>query len=406
MPADRSTVSHESRTPPAQRFFASCPRGLETPLAAELSVLGADQIVPTDGGVSFSGDLRLCYRANLESRIASRILIRLGTWDYRSEDDIYQAVATLSWRGLFDVGRTIRVGVAAVGSPLKSLDYITLRIKDAVCDSFREDTGQRPSVDTANPDIRIHAFFEANRFTLYLDSSGEALFKRGYRRSRSEAPVRENLAAGILALSGWRPGVPLLDPMCGSGTFLVEAALIALRIPPGIARTFAFQKLRSFDAELWNGVRSTAQTECLSPHPLALYGADRYGAQLDLARRNLDAAGVQAAVTLKQADVLELRPPSEPGVMITNPPYGVRLGEQEELARLYPRLGDALKHKYAGWRVWIFSGDQRLPKLIGLKPSRRIPLFNGALECRLYGFEIVAGSMRRRSEAAEVRGRR
>jgi len=406
MPADRSVVPTGSRTPPVQGFFASCPRGLEVTLAAELAALGAVQIDPTDGGVSFSGDLRLCYRVNLESRIASRVLMRLGAWDYRSEEDIYRAVAAVSWRRLFDVGRTIRVGVAAVASPLKSLDYITLRIKDAICDRFRKDMGQRPSVDTANPDIRIHAFFEASRFTLYLDSSGEALFKRGYRRSRSEAPLRENLAAGILALSGWRPGVPLLDPMCGSGTLLVEAALIALRIPPGIARTFAFQKLRSFDGELWSAVRVSAESGRLSPQPLALYGADRYGAQLDLARRNLDAAGVQAAVTLKQADVLELRPPSEPGVIVTNPPYGVRLGEQEELARLYPRLGDALKHKYAGWSVWIFSGDLRLPKLIGLKASRRIPLYNGALECRLYGFEIVAGSMRRRNESAEVRAQR
>ena len=403
MSADRNAVSHASRSSPVEWFFASCPRGLEAALAAELTALGASQVDPTEGGVSFSGDLRLCYRANLESRIASRILTRVGTWDYRSEDDVYHAIAAVSWRRFFDADRTIRVSVAAVASPLRSLDYITLRIKDAVCDRFRKDMGRRPSVDTANPDIRIHAFFEASRFTLYLDTSGEALFKRGYRRAHSEAPVRENLAAGILALSGWRPGVPLLDPMCGTGTFLVEAALIALRIPPGIARTFAFQNLTSFDEQLWRGVRAAAETGCLSPEPLALYGADRYGAQLELARENLSAAGVQVAVTLKQANVLELRPPSQPGVIVTNPPYGVRLGEQEELARLYPRLGDALKHKYAGWSVWIFSGDLRLPKLIGLKPSRRIPLYNGALECRLYGFEIVAGSMRRQKERADVR---
>jgi putative N6-adenine-specific DNA methylase len=243
--------------------------------------------------------------------------------------------------------------------------------------------------------VRIHAFFEANRFTLYLDTSGEPLFKRGWRKNAGDAPLRENLAAGILALTGWQPGTPLLDPMCGSGTLLVEAAMIALRVAPGAARAFAFQKLRHYDALLWESVLAAARAAQLEPQAQPLFGADLYGEQLKLARANLASAGLAEVVTLKQANVLELPAPEASGLIVTNPPYGVRVGEQQELAGFYPKLGDALKAKYAGWTAWIFTGDLRLPKLIGLKPSRRIPLYNGALECRLYAFHIVAGAMRR-----------
>jgi putative N6-adenine-specific DNA methylase len=368
---------------------------LEAVLAAELTGFGAHELEAVDAGVGFVGDWRVCYRSNLESRIASRILWRLGEWDYRREQDIYQCARALSWRDLFDPQQTFRVKVSAIGSPLRSLDYITLRIKDAVCDRFREDSGVRPNVDTAEPDVRIHAFLEATRFALYLDTSGEALFKRGWRQTQGEAPLRENLAAGILALTGWRPGMPLLDPMCGSGTLLVEAAMMALSMPPGGSRSFGFQRLRTFDAQLWEAVRAQARCQQAPTRVLPIFGADLYGEQLKLARTNLAAVGLQEAVSLKQANVLELPAPAKSGVIVTNPPYGVRVGDQQELAAFYPKLGDALKAKYAGWSAWIFTGDLRLPKLIGLKPARRIPLYNGALECRLYGFELVAGSMRR-----------
>jgi putative N6-adenine-specific DNA methylase len=369
-------------------------------LAAELTELEAAQLEVVEGGVGFSGDCRVCYRANLESRIASRVLWRLGEWDYQREQDVYQRTFALPWGELFDPRLTIRVNVSAIGSPLKSLEFITLRIKDAVCDRFRADNGARPSVDTTEPDVRIHAFFDAARFALYLDTSGEPLFKRGWRKHQGEAPLRENLAAGILALTNWHAGTPLLDPMCGSGTFLIEAAMMALRVPPGGSRGFAFQRLSGFDARLWESVRAQASEQQAAAQTLAIFGADLYGEQLKLARANLAAAGLQGAVSLKQANVLELPAPAQSGLIVTNPPYGVRLGEQQDLAAFYPKLGDALKAKYAGWNAWIFTADLRLPKLIGLKPSRRTPLFNGALECRLYGFEIVAGSMRRQREAA------
>jgi putative N6-adenine-specific DNA methylase len=379
----------------ARRFFSPCPRGLEETLERELAGLGGSALERVDGGVAFQGDLAACYRVNLESRIASRVLWQILHVPYRNEDDVYRAANGPSWRDWFSPERTIRVNVSAVGSPLRSLDFITLKIKDAVCDKFRAQTGRRPSVDTVSPDVRIHGFFDERCFTLYLDTSGEPLFKRGLRKSAGEAPLRENLAAGILLLTGWEPGTPLLDPMCGSATFLMEAAEIALQRAPGARRSFGFEKLTGFDAGLWQRIRNDAQQAEQPVRRLDIFGSDLYGSQLQIARSNLTAAGLESAVQLKQANVLELSPPAPAGVLLTNPPYGVRLGEQQELAALYPRLGDALKQRFAGWRACIFTADLRLPKLIGLKPARRIPLYNGALECRLYVFELVAGSLRR-----------
>jgi putative N6-adenine-specific DNA methylase len=357
--------------------------------------LGAAEPWATDGGVGFRGDLRLCYRVNLHTRLASRVLVKLAAARYRHEDDVYRAALTVPWDQHFAANCTIRVNVAATASPLRSLDFITLRIKDAVCDRFRSQTGVRPSVDTAKPDVRIHAFLEAERFTLYLDTSGEALFKRGYRQRVGEAPLRENLAAGILMLAGWAPGMPLLDPMCGSGTFLLEAAEMSLGWAAGMRRSFGFEKLRDFDRSLWLALRQQAAQAAKPVTPLRIWGADVSIPALEHARANLAAAGLDAAVLLKQVNILDSAAPAENGVIVTNPPYGVRIGQDEALGALYPRLGNVLKQRFAGWRACILTADLRLPKLIGLKPARRIPLYNGAIECRLYVFELVAGSMRR-----------
>ena len=383
-----------------ENFFAPCPRGLEGVLAAELEQLGAQFVAAADGGVGFAGPFQLCYRVNLESRIASRVLWRIAASRYRSEEDIYKTVLALPWSGWFDVGRTIMVKVSAKKCPLRSLDFVTLKIKDAVCDKFRAEVRARPSVDTAGPDIRIHAFLDATNFTLYLDTSGEALFKRGLRKTSTEAPLRENLAAGILRLAGWEPGVPLLDPMCGSGTFLLEAAQMALKIAPGLGRHFAFEKLKNFDAASWGKLRREAEAQRLPLSPQPIWGSDLYGDVLKAARENLAAAGLAEAVQLKQANVLEISAPAAEGVLVTNPPYGVRLGEQAELAEFYPKLGDALKRKFAGWRAYIFTADPQLPKLIRISASRRTPLFNGALECRLLEYKMVAGGMRKKPAGA------
>jgi 23S rRNA (guanine2445-N2)-methyltransferase len=376
------------------KLFASCPRGLEIPLAAELAGVGASRVQTIAGGVAFEGGTCVIYRANLESRIATRVLLRLFTLPYRSEGDIYRASYQFDWPQRFEVGRSIRVYLSAQRCPLKSLDFLTLRIKDAVCDRFRSTVGSRPNVDTRAPEVRIHAFLDATQFTLYLDTSGEPLFKRGARAAAGEAPLKENLAAGILTLSGWQAGTALLDPMCGGGTLLVEAAQIALDIAPGSERHFGFEKLKDFDAALWRELRAEAEGRRKPLLTLPIYGSDLYGDTLKLAHANLRAAGVAQAVQLKQANALEISAPAESGVLVTNPPYGERMGEQQELAAFYPKFGDALKQKFAGWNCYILSADMNLPKLIKLQVSKRTPLYNGALECRLFEYRIVAGSMR------------
>jgi putative N6-adenine-specific DNA methylase len=333
-------------------------------------------------------------RANLWSRIASRVLWRIGEFDYRSEDDVYAAAKAIDWPDFFAVEKTIRVNVTAQKSPLKSLEFATLRIKDAICDRWREAAGRRPDVDRASPDVRIHVFLEERKGALYLDTSGEPLFKRGWRSEPGDAPLRENLAAGIVMRTGWQPGEPLLDPMCGGATLLVEAAAMARGRAPGAKRSFGFEKLKVFDSKLWEEVKQE-KLKAAPESALELYGSDTDAKALESARRNLAEAGVERWVKLEQSDVLLRAAPAPQGVMVMNPPYGERMGSADELARFYPKLGDALKKNFAGWRCYIFTADLRLPKLIRLEPSARTPLWNGALECRLYEFEMVAGSRRK-----------
>ena len=375
----------------SETFFASCPRGLEELLLQELKAFNARNTSVVPGGVSFGGTWETCYRANLWSRIASRILWRVGEFSYRNEKDLYDAARAIAWPKYFSVQKKIRVNVTAQKSPLRSLEFATLKVKDAVCDLFRDQVGSRPDVERAAPDVRIHVFLEETKGILYLDTSGEALFKRGWRMDIAEAPIRENLAAGIIMLSGWKFDQPLLDPMCGGGTLLSEAAAMARGRAPGAKRAFGFEKLALFDAKLWERVKGEKRTNSLEPR---LYGSDTDPEALQAARRNLGAAGVERWVKLEQADVLERAAPEAAGVMVANPPYGERIGSAEELAAFYPKLGDALKKKFAGWNCFFFTADLRMPKLIRLEPSRRTPLWNGSLECRLYEFKIVAGSHR------------
>ena len=383
-----------------QAFFASCPRGLEALLAQELQGLGACKTEPVAGGVAFEGDLRSCYRANLESRLATRVLLEVGRSPYRNERDVHEGALAIGWPEWFSEKQSIRVDVKATRSPLKSLDFATLTIKDAVCDRFRADRGRRPDVDTRSPGVRVHAFLDKETARFYLDTSGDALHRRGYRRDAGEAPLKENLAAGIVLLSGWNPGEPLLDPMCGSGTIAIEAAMMALAIPPGNARGFGFERLAGFERRLWEETRAGALARRSPSRRLEIFARDRFGDELKKARANLDAAGLAECVELKQADVLDTGAPAQAGVMIANPPYGARLGEDEALAAFYPKLGDTLKKYFSGWRCYLFSGDPRLARLIRLAASRRIPLFNGPIECRLYEYRMVAGSNRKSAAGA------
>jgi putative N6-adenine-specific DNA methylase len=378
----------------SESFFAPCPRGLAEPLAAELTQLGAAGCVAADAGVSFEAPYEFMYAANLHSRIASRILWRMAHFPYKKEDDIYAGAKAVPWGEHFAPERTFKVETNAHRSPVRSLDFVTLRVKDGVADAFREAIGRRPSVSSREPDVRVHAFLDATTCTLYLDTSGEPLFKRGRRDRVGEAPLKKNLAAGILRIAGWTPGTPLSDPMCGAGTFLSEAAEMSLGWAPGRGRGFGFEKLLRFDARAWERMREKASAAEKAVKPLPIYGSDLYGRSLGNAAMNLRDAGLEGAVTLKQANLLELSAPAAEGVLVTNPPYGVRLGEKEQLAEFYPQLGTLLKQKFAGWTAFIFSGDPDLAKLIRLKPSRKTVLYNGALECRLYEYRMVAGSNR------------
>jgi putative N6-adenine-specific DNA methylase len=364
-------------------------------LSDELRELGAGHVAASAGGVEFTGPWRLCHRANLESRIASRILWRVGQAPYRNADDIYEAAHKLSWHAWFTPRRTIKIKVSAQACPLKSLDFVTLRIKDAVCDRMRSSSGLRPDVDTRNPDLLIAAFLDHDRSTFYLDTSGEPLFKRGWRHTAGDAPLRENLAAGILRVAGWPQPAALFDPMCGAGTFAIEAAWMAQRIAPGNKRRFAFEKLLNYDERTWRSLRESSIARQLASGPVPIYAADHDPRMLEAAAANLKSAGVFSSVQLSHGNVLDQPAPAASGLLICNPPYGHRVGEADHLASFYPRLGDWLKQCFAGWTACFFTGDPRFPKLLRLSPSRRVPLFNGALECRLYEFRIVSGSHRR-----------
>ena len=385
-----------------EEFFAPCPRGLEAILSAELRELGAIHINQTQGGVGFRGPFGICYHVNLNSRIASRVLWRVFHGRYQNEAEIYRATFSLPWQSWFSVDRTIKVKVSAHKCPLKSLDFVTLRIKDAVCDAFMKKQGVRPHVDTKIPDIQVHAFLDDISLTLYLDTSGEPLFKRSWRHAQGVAPIRENLAAGILQLAGWTVDQILLDPMCGSGTFLIEAGQMARGVAPGIGRSFAFQKLKNFNRPMWKAMCDKSHAHQKENIPNRIYGYDRDPKSINNARTNIQALALDPLITLQTLDALTISPPAPSGKLVTNPPYGIRSGIQAELETFYPLMGNVLKQKFFGWTAYFFTADIRLPKLIRLSPSKRTPLFNGDLECRLYEFKLVQGSHRKKARADQA----
>ncbi|WP_300450643.1 THUMP domain-containing protein [Accumulibacter sp.] len=377
-----------------ETFFASCPRGLEPLLADDLVAAGAPDPRPVPGGVHFRGEWPVCYRASLHSRIATRILWRVAHADYGKEDDIYRLALETPWPNWFNADQTLRVDINALKSPLKSIDFVTLRVKDAICDRFRRESGKRPNVDTRHPDVRVQGFLNAKECTLYVDTSGTPLYQRGARQKTVDAPLKENLAAGILRLTGWQPGTPLFDPMCGSGTFLIEAAQIALGIAPGSGRDFGFQRLRQFNDSAWRRLLEAARIAEKPVGNTRIFGSDISPLAVRATLANLDRAGLLPAVVLKAGDLLTIDAPAQGGILVANPPYGERVSDDDELAAFYPLLGSALKRRFAGWQCYLLTADQRLPKLMRLTPSKKTPLFNGALECRLYEFKMVTGSNR------------
>lgn len=374
-------------------LFVTCPRGLEAPLSQELDQLKCQDIRAVDGGVACKGGMEQVYRINLHSRTASRVLLRLTKSGYRSEQDIYKAAKNIRWTDWFDLEQTFKVKVEGKRAQVKSLDFVGLKIKDAVCDVFRDACGARPSVGKIRPDIRIHAFIDERDIQIFIDTSGEALFKRGYRQETGEAPMRENLAAGLLLLAGYDGSQPFQDPFCGSGTIVIEAAWIATRRAPGLMRRFGFEKLKNFDATLWKKLQHEAETQ-IRPAPAPISGSDNDRHMIRAAVANAQAAEVDTFVRFEVKDAQDTRPNGDGGILISNPPYGVRLAEVQALQALYPQLGAWLKQHYAGWLAGMFTGDRDMPKFMRLSPKRKIPLYNGNLDCRLFLMDMVKGSNR------------
>jgi putative N6-adenine-specific DNA methylase len=389
----------------AERFFAICPRGLEAPLADELKAIGAQAIAVEGGGAAFEGNLGIGYAANLHARLASRVLWELADAEYRTADDLYALARQTRWQDHLHARHTLRVDVTARASPLHSLDFATLRIKDGIVDALRDATGARPSIDRAAPDVRVYAHLDAQKATLYLDLSGEPLFKRGWRRDKGEAPLKENLAAGLLTLAGWTPEHPLLDPMCGSGTIVIEAACIATGRAPGLDRIFGFEKLASVDTQAWRGLQDAARAAVDDAATCALAGSDISTRVIETAQHNARTAGLdrlladgRLSFTARDARRAEPLPVAAAhGLLISNPPYGEQSAPKSaSVPALMRDFGDRLKAAFAGWDVWLLSSDRKLPGQLRLQESRKIVLFNGPLECRLFRFAVVAGQYGRR----------
>jgi putative N6-adenine-specific DNA methylase len=402
-------------------FFAVCPRGLQDVLAHELQAGGARSVQPTPGGAGFDGTLATAYAANLHSRLASRVLWRLAGGGYRNESDLYEMGRAIAWEEHFRPSQTLRVDVTATRSPLRSLQFATLKIKDAIVDRMRERCGSRPSVERSAPDVQVLAHLTEQRADLYLDLSGEALFKRGWRLEKGEAPLKENLAAGLLACAGWSPDVALHDPFCGSGTIAIEAACIASRRAAGLGRRFAFEKLLGFDARAWRDLQGQARAAVDERALFHISGSDISTRVIETALANARRAGLTrsiddgslsfAAADARTAPAPAFAPggatagkpaiPSAPdgataGLIVSNPPYGQQSEPKSAtVARLMDRFGDQLKQAYPGWDAWLLSGDRDLPSQLKLKETRRTVLFNGPIECRFFRFQLVAGSYRR-----------
>ena len=374
-------------------LFITCPRGLETPLADELKSLNIQDIQATDGGVACKATMEQVYRINLHSRTASRVLLRLTKGSYRSEQDIYKLAKNINWFNWFTLEQTFKVKVEGKRANVKSLDFVGLKIKDALCDSFRDIYDARPNVGKIQPDVRVHAFMDERNIEIFIDTSGEALFKRGYRQDTGEAPLRENLAAGLLLLAGYDGSQPFQDPFCGSGTLTIEAAWIAGRRAPGLMRRFGFEKLQNFDKAAWVKIRQEAR-EQMVPVAAPIAGSDNDRHMIRAAEHNAEAAEVAEFIRFEVKDAQNARPNGDNGIMISNPPYGVRLAEMQALQALYPQLGSWLKQHYAGWLIGMFTGDRDMPKFMRLSPKRKIPLYNGNLDCRLFLMDMVKGSNR------------
>jgi len=414
----------------ALQLFLPCAAGVEPFLATEVAkILGEvpEAVGVVRGGVRVEATWSEMMKLNLHVRLAQRVLIQLADQPYQTEDDVYAAAYDVKWGEWFTPRQRFRVDVTAQHCPLKSLNFAALRVKDGVVDQLRAVFGARPDVDTHNPHVRVHAHFDATHITLYMDTSGEPLFKRGWREDKGDAPLKETLAAAMLAASGWTPDMALYDPCCGSGTIAIEAAQIACRIPAGLLRRFAFANLVPFDGGAWQALLSEAKANVVSMdvgEGVREFGSDVSHRMVDFAQRNAERAGVAKALELRGGDALQRMPPgTQPGIMLLNPPYGERIAaagvagqraahvaaERDSRDRVwreaadvdgfadagegdafFSRLGTHWKHHFAGWQAWLLTPDMKLPGKLRMKAARRVPMWNGPIECRLFRFDLTA----------------
>ena len=411
-------------------LFLPCAAGTEALLVDEVRrILGADALVEAArGGVHVTGSALVAMQLNLESRLAQRVLWPLAHGPYHNEHDLYELACSVPWCDWITPAQTFRIDTTAQRSPLQSLNFATLRVKDAVCDVLRHHLGERPSIDTRHPDLPLTLFLSPDHATLYADTSGEALFKRGWRDAqglKGDAPLKETLAAAMLAAAGWQGRAedgPLFDPCCGAGTIAIEAAQIAAGIAPGLQRRFAFEAMLPFrpHQNSWSRLKDAARARQHAP-AVAIYAGDVSFRMTDFAERNAERAGVAKYIDFKTADALQRLPPAAHGLLVINPPYGERIapmgargGERHapqsfhndprptregfeggsSPAQFFSQLASHWKQHYAGWTAWVLSPDMKLPQALRLKENRRVPLWNGPIECRLFRFDLVAGSAR------------
>ena len=408
------------------QLFLPCAAGVEDYLAPEaLRITGLPPgcVTKQRGGVAVRSSLNDAMRLNLYCRLAQRVLVLVSYTEYRSENDLYRAAMAVQWERWFTPKESIKIEVTAQHSPLTSLNFAALKVKDAVCDRFREVAGGvRPNVDTQWPDVRIYAHLTTDNCSLYIDTSGAPLFKRGWREDKGDAPLKETLAAAMIAASGWADGdadlMPLYDPCCGSGTIAIEAAQIACNIAAGSLRRFAFEKFVPFRHQVWSDMKKEAADAVVKPEPgskALIYGSDVSHRMVDFAQRNAQRAGVADVIEFRGGDALQRMPPIEGGgVMVLNPPYGERIGiggvagegvqarygarelaETQDGGEFFSQLASHWKKNFSGWQAWVLTPDLKLPGKMRLKESRRVPMWNGPLECRLFKFDMVAGRMAR-----------
>lgn len=402
-------------------LFLPCAAGVEPLLQAEVERITGIEPNAGRSGVRLQGSWRDVMALNLHSRLAQRVLVQLAHQPYQTEQDLYAFVHAVPWEQWFAVRQTFKVEVTARQCPLKSLNFVTLRIKDAIADRFRERQGERPSIDTRWPKVRVFAHLDPQTATVYLDTSGESLFKRGWREDKGDAPLKETLAAAMIAATGWDPhgSQPLYDPCCGSGTIAIEAAQMVMNVAPGLQRRFGFEHLLPHDARMWQALRSEAQAAIQSRVEVKVFASDVSHRMVDFAQRNAQRAGVSAAVQIRAGDALQRMPPcNEPGLLLLNPPYGERIqaagvagrsyrdqavvessGDAAASTQFFEKLAAHWKSHFGGWTAWMLSPDAKLPGQMRLRETRRVPMWNGPIECRLWRFDISARQIRSAPEA-------